>query len=331
LLKRAETFKNGRIYFLRKATRVEGKPNCNKHFKLKYTTIAILSQKIMKRKRFFTAGIIALIFSASLNAQVGINTDNPQTTLDIVQQDQSTKGKGFRLDDGNQGAGRVLVSDADGVGTWGTPIVTLMQLGKKKISQDSLILFFEPDSTSSSNTYTGTKWVKSTIIRRFVTDRKLFVDTASYIDLKPGVWRVDLATPFAILPNNDTVTVSGRQVITQVDSLNYLTGLVGLTTDITANRTSKLQNPGAPYPPYYVYNLNKPDLFPCIQRPSSSIYIYNTENFTQRYYVAFSAAEINYTTSGIKNLGIIWAPISKTFTFHASPMSTSAAPATVTP
>ncbi|GHT18275.1 hypothetical protein FACS189429_4480 [Bacteroidia bacterium] len=73
----------------------------------------------MKRKVFLTAGIIALLSGAALNAQVGINTETPQTTLDIVQADKTTnKGHGFRLADGNEGTGKYLVSDANGVGTW---------------------------------------------------------------------------------------------------------------------------------------------------------------------------------------------------------------------
>jgi hypothetical protein len=52
---------------------------------------------------------------------VGINTDTPKTTLDIVQKDQTVPGQGFRLDDGNQGNGKFLISDANGIGTWKNP------------------------------------------------------------------------------------------------------------------------------------------------------------------------------------------------------------------
>ncbi|MDR1653057.1 MAG: hypothetical protein LBS01_05310 [Prevotellaceae bacterium] len=73
------------------------------------------------KKSILTLGIIALMSGAALSAQVGINTDNPTATLDIVQKDQTLKGKGFRLDDGNQGAGKILTSDSDGTGTWTPP------------------------------------------------------------------------------------------------------------------------------------------------------------------------------------------------------------------
>ncbi|MDR1652946.1 MAG: hypothetical protein LBS01_04740 [Prevotellaceae bacterium] len=59
-----------------------------------------------------------LLFVKPLNAQVGINTENPQATLDVVQKDKTVPGQAIRIDDGNQGAGKVLTSDADGVGSW---------------------------------------------------------------------------------------------------------------------------------------------------------------------------------------------------------------------
>ena len=73
-------------------------------------------------KRFISVGAIALTMSSAalnVNAQVGINTENPKATLDIVQRDTATvKGKGFRLIDGNQHSGYVLTTDAAGNGTW---------------------------------------------------------------------------------------------------------------------------------------------------------------------------------------------------------------------
>ncbi|MDR1652944.1 MAG: hypothetical protein LBS01_04730 [Prevotellaceae bacterium] len=59
-----------------------------------------------------------LLFVMPLNAQVGINTDNPQATLDVVQKDKTVPGQAIRIDDGNQAAGKVLTSDANGVGSW---------------------------------------------------------------------------------------------------------------------------------------------------------------------------------------------------------------------
>ncbi|WP_123906609.1 hypothetical protein [Chryseobacterium sp. MYb7] len=52
---------------------------------------------------------------SSIYSQVGINTETPKATLDVVAKET---GKGFRLEDGNQGNNKVLMSDADGIGTW---------------------------------------------------------------------------------------------------------------------------------------------------------------------------------------------------------------------
>jgi hypothetical protein len=72
------------------------------------------------KKSILTVGLTALMSGGQLlYAQVGINTDTPKVTLDIVQKDTATvKGKGFRLVDGNEGGGKVLMSDNDGTGTW---------------------------------------------------------------------------------------------------------------------------------------------------------------------------------------------------------------------
>ncbi|MDR1652055.1 MAG: hypothetical protein LBS01_00110 [Prevotellaceae bacterium] len=75
------------------------------------------------KKSILILGLAALMSSGqSLFAQVGINTDAPKTTLDIVQKDTATvKGRGFRLVDGNEAAGKVLTSNDDGEGTWTNP------------------------------------------------------------------------------------------------------------------------------------------------------------------------------------------------------------------
>ncbi|MDR1653533.1 MAG: hypothetical protein LBS01_07815 [Prevotellaceae bacterium] len=72
------------------------------------------------KKSILILGLTALTSGGQfLSAQVGINTDTPKTTLDIVQKDTANvKGQGFRLIDGNEGNRKVLTSDADGTGTW---------------------------------------------------------------------------------------------------------------------------------------------------------------------------------------------------------------------
>ncbi len=74
----------------------------------------------MKKFIYLLVGITLIVNSTAIaQGTVGINTETPKTTLDIVQPDKATNaGHGFRLDDGNQALGRFLRSDADGIGTW---------------------------------------------------------------------------------------------------------------------------------------------------------------------------------------------------------------------
>ena len=106
----------------------------------------------MKRKILL---LLTLIVAGLLNAQVGINTENPQGMFHIDGQGNttgntnisddvvvtatgnmgvgtnapatkvdirtSTAGNGFRLQDGTQGNGMVLTSDANGNGKWAAP------------------------------------------------------------------------------------------------------------------------------------------------------------------------------------------------------------------
>jgi len=77
----------------------------------------------MKKYNFFkTAIIISLLVNGAAfnaNAQVTIGANEPpQATLDIIGDTANVKGNGFRLIDGNEGKGKILVSNADGVGTW---------------------------------------------------------------------------------------------------------------------------------------------------------------------------------------------------------------------
>lgn len=61
------------------------------------------------------ARAIVLGNSADASVGVGIGTNSPNAKLHIVS---STASNGFQLQDGNQGAGKVLTSDADGKATW---------------------------------------------------------------------------------------------------------------------------------------------------------------------------------------------------------------------
>jgi hypothetical protein len=74
----------------------------------------------MKKGKFLFFCIFALLCEQTgVFAQVTIGSGaDPQTTLDIIGDTATVKGMGFRLIDGNQGAGRFLVSDANGIGAW---------------------------------------------------------------------------------------------------------------------------------------------------------------------------------------------------------------------
>jgi hypothetical protein len=73
------------------------------------------------KKKLLLLGAIALMSGAALSAQVTIGSHAmPQATLDIVgsYSTDAEKGKAFRLDDGNQAPGKVLVAKENGIGTW---------------------------------------------------------------------------------------------------------------------------------------------------------------------------------------------------------------------
>ncbi|NDW09980.1 hypothetical protein [Dysgonomonas sp. 520] len=53
------------------------------------------------------------------SGNVGVGTNAPQTKVDIRS---STAKGGFRLQDGTQSVGKVLISDANGNGSWGSPL-----------------------------------------------------------------------------------------------------------------------------------------------------------------------------------------------------------------
>jgi hypothetical protein len=85
-----------------------------------YSYIYLQSFITMENGKFLFFSILALMCGyTGIRAQVTIGSfANPKATLDIIGDTATVKGKAFRLVDGNQGVGRFLVSDANGVGTW---------------------------------------------------------------------------------------------------------------------------------------------------------------------------------------------------------------------
>ena len=120
------------------------------------------------KKNVFLTGIIALACGVtSMTAQVGINTDEPSNKgLHIVQSGDTTgtanHGQAFRLEDGNQGEGKVLTSDASGNATWKAPLLTYTPtpsavsttiITTPSISSDALRSSCDSVTTSASPNY----------------------------------------------------------------------------------------------------------------------------------------------------------------------------------
>jgi hypothetical protein len=120
------------------------------------------------RKLVFLAVIFTLMTNGAPWSQVGINTNTPKSALNIVQKNKSTPGKGFRLEDGTEAAGKVLTSDADGVGSWQTVGINLIS-GFIDTTNGISIEWLNQDSASTN-----------------------FRNTKTYIDLPPGAWQVNV-------------------------------------------------------------------------------------------------------------------------------------------
>ncbi len=92
---------------------------------------------------------------------VGIGTTSPGTKLEI---NNGTTNGAVKIVDGTQGAGKVLTSDANGVGTWQVPAGTIITG-----VVPSTVTNFIPTTYSPQTFYTGT-----------------------YITLPAGEWRIDM-------------------------------------------------------------------------------------------------------------------------------------------
>lgn len=105
-------------------------------------------------------------FIVSQDGHVGIGSI-PSVKLDI-----NTGGKsanimpGFKLTDGNQGAGRVLVSDAQGIGSWRNLTQTALKWNAQReftVPHTGIYLItLYLDDNNTTNAYTN-KWVNPTL------------------------------------------------------------------------------------------------------------------------------------------------------------------------
>lgn len=91
------------------------------------------------------------------DGNIGVGTANPTYKLEII----ASNGKGFRLVDGSEGAGKFLVSDKNGIATWKGAINTrLVWDANRKFTIPHtgiylITLYFDDNNTT--NAYTN-KW-----------------------------------------------------------------------------------------------------------------------------------------------------------------------------
>ena len=230
-------------------------------------------------KKVFLAGFIALACGVtSMTAQVGINTETPSNKgLHIVQSGDTTgltnHGQAFRLEDGNQAAGKVLTSDNDGNATWEEPITSVTLKGVITPNQNIPI-----PMDASSFVWQGT--TANTYLSQIVT-----MDPNSYIDLPNGLWRINAELPVQVQQdiNVDDWVEFLLVLSTDPTTTNYVTATAASSAGSAAMNVSVIKGPlKAGYP--------------C--RDMVTGYINNTSGTTQRYYLGIGRATVNGNGQG---------------------------------
>jgi hypothetical protein len=212
------------------------------------------------KKTFLTAALIAATVT-------GVNTDTPKATLDIVQKDQTVKGKGFRLDDGDQTNGYVLTSDADGIGTWRMPA------GGTKFGFNTIRSGVEQIYACPTQGVSSINQIEDVIV---------FSDY--YIDLEPGVWRIDFLIPMQV--QNPEVFTQPTSMVEMVLCLTTITNPSNFTEAMNSIGGGNGYRNFAPIP---IYASNAA----FINRGGGMVII-NLTHTTQktRYYVAVGRASV---------------------------------------
>jgi len=113
------------------------------------------------------------------NGNMGISAINPTTKLEINSGTITLPSDGFKLNDGTEGIGKVLISDDNGSAHW-------LLHPAQKIYKGVMGAGLDIDISSSSYTFNSANYGVG------------FYQTGSYIDLPPGKWRVkiDLIIPY---------------------------------------------------------------------------------------------------------------------------------------
>jgi len=127
-------------------------------------TLPSASESLVKTLRATSLLGMMVLAPLGATAQVTIGSDAlPQATLDIIGDTLTAHGEAFRLIDGNQGVGKILTCQENGIGTWKTNSVIV---GRGVF----------PDTGLSDSLY---------------MDYRDYRYTGVYIDLPPGLWYVN--------------------------------------------------------------------------------------------------------------------------------------------
>ena len=218
----------------------------------------------MKTKNYFLTLLLAAMMCVpfTANAQVTIgSTELPQAMLDIrAYPEMDERGQGFRLRDGNQAPGRVLTAVCnDGFGTWQNPVTATTIRGTTQQGQNIPLVLNQSDFPSSTPT-------------RFQSQRVVMAP-GTFIDLPPGLWRVDLLMGFRI---EGGISVAGDWI--------ELFGVFSTNPDAVHFNQTVAFITFAP-----VTGITLPGAF---TRGTGFTFIHNTSGTTQRYYVGIGRATV---------------------------------------
>ena len=180
--------------------------------------------KLGKKSDGSTARDTGTDFVAKDNGYVGIGTTVPDTKLHIVT-DTSTinpNPTGFKLEDGNQGAGRVLMSDANGVGTW--KINSMYIINGHMGPGVNLAL----NDTSNKKDWTNPN-----------DHSNGFKSTGSYIALPPGKWQVNVAMLIPYNPGSSNAGLTANDWLWVRSSFSESATNVTVSPDVLSGGITK--------------------------------------------------------------------------------------------